>query len=133
MKRRSRNTEETFTLFPFLAVLLCTMGLLTLIFALVAQTTTSDEPELAAQDAAQNTEEPQAPQDAVLYFDETTALGSEPNGRIIDAETIAAAAGTRRSSGWAAAACSRGRPIFTAAHPAGYRRSSTGRSWILST
>ncbi len=97
MKRRSRNTEETFTLFPFLAVLLCTMGLLTLIFALVAQTTTSDEPELAAQDAAQNTEEPQAPQDAVLYFDETTALGSEPNGRIIDAETIAAAAGTRRS------------------------------------
>ena len=37
MSRRSRSSEDTFTLFPFLAVLLCTMGSLTMIFVAVAQ------------------------------------------------------------------------------------------------
>lgn len=37
MKRRSSAAEETVSLFPFLAVLLCTMGTLALIFAIASQ------------------------------------------------------------------------------------------------
>jgi hypothetical protein len=37
MKRRRYSSDETVSLFPFLAVLLCTMGTLALIFAIAAQ------------------------------------------------------------------------------------------------
>ena len=37
MKRRSNAADETVSLFPFLAVLLCTMGTLALIFAIASQ------------------------------------------------------------------------------------------------
>ena len=52
MSRRSRaESEEAFSLFPFLAVLLCTMGTLALVFVLIAQKTSSDEQTQAADNA----------------------------------------------------------------------------------
>jgi len=42
MKRRSSAAEETVSLFPFLAVLLCTMGTLALIFAIASQNIAPD-------------------------------------------------------------------------------------------
>ena len=42
MKRRSNAADETVSLFPFLAVLLCTMGTLALIFAIASQNVAPD-------------------------------------------------------------------------------------------
>lgn len=42
MKRRSSAADETVSLFPFLAVLLCTMGTLALIFAIASQNVAPD-------------------------------------------------------------------------------------------
>ncbi|MBR4833410.1 MAG: hypothetical protein IKU86_03635, partial [Thermoguttaceae bacterium] len=57
MTRRSRAAEETVSLFPFLAVLLCTMGTLALIFAIASQNIApegadAESPELASADDA---------------------------------------------------------------------------------
>ncbi len=78
---RSRAAaEDAFSLFPFLAVLLCTMGTLSLVFVLVARKT-SDEPTPEDDVAA-----------AVVTFDESAATnGHEPSGAIVDAQSLASA------------------------------------------
>lgn len=78
---RSRTAaEDAFSLFPFLAVLLCTMGTLSLVFVLVARKT-SAEPTPKDDGAA-----------AVVPFDESAATnGHVPSGSIVDAQTLASA------------------------------------------
>ncbi len=90
MSRRSRSSEETFTLFPFLAVLLCTMGTLTMIFVAVAQKgSAAPERETAAER---------------VDFDPAAGLGDGSQyGAIVDAQTLANSINRnklgRRSSG----------------------------------
>ena len=90
MSRRSRSSEETFTLFPFLAVLLCTMGTLTMIFVAVAQKgSAAPERETAAER---------------VDFDPAAGLGDGSQyGAIVDAQTLANSLNRnklgRRSSG----------------------------------
>ena len=90
MSRRSRSSEETFTLFPFLAVLLCTMGTLTMIFVAVAQKGSSaPERETAAERGD---------------FDPGAGWGDGSQyGAIVDAQTLANSLNRnklgRRSSG----------------------------------
>ncbi|MBQ5789929.1 MAG: hypothetical protein IIW01_06540 [Thermoguttaceae bacterium] len=55
MKRRSNAADETVSLFPFLAVLLCTMGTLALIFAIASQNI-APEGSSAAASTAKNAE-----------------------------------------------------------------------------
>ncbi len=82
MSRRSRHTEETFTLFPFLAVLLCTMGTLTMIFVAVAQKG-SDEIAVA-QDVDDEG-------DKNVDFDPDAGLGDVAQyGRLVDAKALTA-------------------------------------------
>ena len=80
MSRRSRaESEEAFSLFPFLAVLLCTMGTLALVFVLIAQKTSSDE-------------QTQAAESVVEEFDADAGLGDVSEyGSIIGASELAAA------------------------------------------
>ena len=88
MPRRSRATEEEFSLFPFLAVLLCTMGTLALVFVLVAQKTGGDDA---------NTEDARARE-----FDKTVAQTElVTNGEIIDSQDLANALGTRTPKAFA--------------------------------
>lgn len=79
MSRHTRAAEEdAFSLFPFLAVLLCTMGTLALVFVLIAQKST----------------EPAAPEAEVasVEFDSEAALGDDAQyGAIIDANSLAGA------------------------------------------
>ena len=90
MSRRSRSSEETFTLFPFLAVLLCTMGTLTMIFVAVAQKgSAAPERETAAER---------------VDFDPAAGLGDGSQyGAIVDSQTLANSLNRnklgRRSSG----------------------------------
>ena len=63
MKRRSSAAEETVSLFPFLAVLLCTMGTLALIFAIASQNIAPDGSAAAPSNARQA---PNAEYDAAL-------------------------------------------------------------------
>ncbi|MGN0910704.1 MAG: hypothetical protein ACI4NV_04695 [Thermoguttaceae bacterium] len=81
---RSRAaSEDAFSLFPFLAVLLCTMGTLSLVFVLVARKT-SAEPTPAADDEAAAV--------AVVPFDGNAAtFGHEISGTIVDADALASA------------------------------------------
>ena len=51
MKRRSNAADETVSLFPFLAVLLCTMGTLALIFAIASQNIAPENENGAASDS----------------------------------------------------------------------------------
>ncbi|MBQ2790682.1 MAG: hypothetical protein IJE97_13695 [Thermoguttaceae bacterium] len=51
MKRRSNAADETVSLFPFLAVLLCTMGTLALIFAIASQNIAPDGDAASTNDA----------------------------------------------------------------------------------
>lgn len=53
MKRRSSAADETVSLFPFLAVLLCTMGTLALIFAIASQNVATDGSAAAPSNAEQ--------------------------------------------------------------------------------
>lgn len=55
MKRRSNAADETVSLFPFLAVLLCTMGTLALIFAIASQNI-APEGESAAASSSERAE-----------------------------------------------------------------------------
>ncbi|MBQ9798603.1 MAG: hypothetical protein IJO40_01525 [Thermoguttaceae bacterium] len=79
MKRRSNAADETVSLFPFLAVLLCTMGTLALIFA------------IASQNVA-----PEGSVDATSVADADSAPSSErvDNSDGLDAEYAAALART---------------------------------------
>ncbi|MBQ4204246.1 MAG: hypothetical protein II655_11165, partial [Thermoguttaceae bacterium] len=88
MSKRSRSSEETFSLFPFLAVLLCTMGTLALVFVLVARNVDEDKDvdDASARQASANDS-----------FDPDLANSSDPRGVIIDAETLANAAGATRA------------------------------------
>lgn len=81
---RSRAaSEDAFSLFPFLAVLLCTMGTLSLVFVLVARKT-SAEPTPDADDEAAAV--------AVVPFDGNAAtFGHEISGTIVDADALASA------------------------------------------
>lgn len=81
---RSRAaSEDAFSLFPFLAVLLCTMGTLSLVFVLVARKT-SAEPTPDADDEAAAV--------AVVPFDGNAAtFGHEISGTIVDADSLASA------------------------------------------
>ncbi len=81
---RSRAaSEDAFSLFPFLAVLLCTMGTLSLVFVLVARKT-SAEPTPDADDEAAAV--------AVVPFDGSAAtFGHEISGTIVDADALASA------------------------------------------
>lgn len=81
---RSRAaSEDAFSLFPFLAVLLCTMGTLSLVFVLVARKT-SAEPTPDADDEAAAV--------AVVPFDGSAAtFGREISGTIVDADSLASA------------------------------------------
>ena len=89
MKRRSRATEEEFSLFPFLAVLLCTMGTLALIFVLVAQKTGG------ADATTRNDANP-------LEFDNSLALnGSAARGEIVDSQTLTNALGAQTPKAFA--------------------------------
>lgn len=74
MSRRAKSeSEEAFSLFPFLAVLLCTMGTLALVFVLVARKT------------AAPTENPPANEVARAEFDRDAALGDDSRyGSIVD-------------------------------------------------
>ncbi|MBR4750500.1 MAG: hypothetical protein IK077_01945 [Thermoguttaceae bacterium] len=77
MPRRSQSSEETFTLFPFLAVLLCTMGTLTMIFVAVAQKNAdvAETPESVAENSVE--------------FDREIALGETARyGTLVDAKTL---------------------------------------------
>lgn len=77
---RSRAaSEDAFSLFPFLAVLLCTMGTLSLVFVLVARKTSAEPtPDAAAV--------------AVVPFDGSAAtFGHEISGTIVDADALASA------------------------------------------
>lgn len=51
MKRRSNAADETVSLFPFLAVLLCTMGTLAMIFAIASQNVAPDGSAAAPSNA----------------------------------------------------------------------------------
>ncbi|MGN0930865.1 MAG: hypothetical protein ACI4NP_04025 [Thermoguttaceae bacterium] len=80
---RSRAAaEDAFSLFPFLAVLLCTMGTLSLVFVLVARKTSAEPtPDEADAEAA-----------AVVPFDGSAAtFGHDPSGTIVDADALASA------------------------------------------
>jgi len=83
MSRRARSSEEAVSLFPFLAVLLCTMGTLAMIFVLVAQKTT-DEKQVKIEEKATDSEQ----------FDPQigTVVGA-PRGQIIDAAALASTLG----------------------------------------
>lgn len=86
MSRRSRSSEETFTLFPFLAVLLCTMGALTMIFVAIAQKG-SDAPEADERSSASKQ----------IELDPQTALGDAAQyGSTIDAKTLQASLSRNR-------------------------------------
>ena len=78
---RSRAAaEDAFSLFPFLAVLLCTMGTLSLVFVLVARKT-SAEPTPDADETS-----------AVVPFDGKAAtFGHDLSGTIVDADALASA------------------------------------------
>ncbi|MDO5309730.1 MAG: hypothetical protein Q4G03_09635 [Planctomycetia bacterium] len=67
MSKRANANEEPFSLFPFLAVLLCTMGVLAMIFVLVAQKTSDST---AAEEAI-------SPEETSEAFDAQLALGSD--------------------------------------------------------
>lgn len=54
MKRRSNAADETVSLFPFLAVLLCTMGTLALIFAIASQNIAPDGSAASSSERAEN-------------------------------------------------------------------------------
>ncbi len=58
MKRRSRAADETVSLFPFLAVLLCTMGTLALIFAIASQNVAPEGADAAPNDLASDAPAP---------------------------------------------------------------------------
>lgn len=80
---RSRAAaEDAFSLFPFLAVLLCTMGTLSLVFVLVARKTSAEPtPDEANAEAV-----------AVVSFDGSAAtFGQAPSGTIVDADALASA------------------------------------------
>lgn len=79
---RSRAaSEDAFSLFPFLAVLLCTMGTLSLVFVLVARKTSAEPTPDADEKAA-----------AVVPFDGNAAtFGHEISGTIVDADSLASA------------------------------------------
>jgi hypothetical protein len=78
MPRRLRaESEEAFSLFPFLAVLLCTMGTLALVFVLIAQKTSADPIEDAVEERA-------------IAFDASAGLkDAVPYGSIIGADELA--------------------------------------------
>ncbi len=78
MSRRVRSSEEAFSLFPFLAVLLCTMGTLAMIFVLVAQNSSNETPIEKEEDA------PNAPQ----FDPQFGKVDGVPSGAIIDAESL---------------------------------------------
>lgn len=78
MSRRSRSSEESFTLFPFLAVLLCTMGTLTMIFVAIAQK------DMDSTQAAESSHS--------VDFDPNACLGvASEFGQIVDSKTLASA------------------------------------------
>ena len=54
MKRRSNAADETVSLFPFLAVLLCTMGTLALIFAIASQNIAPDGSAASSSERAES-------------------------------------------------------------------------------
>ncbi|MBP5621242.1 MAG: hypothetical protein J6X44_04430, partial [Thermoguttaceae bacterium] len=77
--RRSQSSEETFTLFPFLAVLLCTMGTLTMIFVAVAQKNADADGRDAPASVAENSVE----------FDREIGLGEVAQyGTLVDAKSF---------------------------------------------
>ncbi|MBQ9873304.1 MAG: hypothetical protein IJM30_02470 [Thermoguttaceae bacterium] len=79
--RGRRISEETFSLFPFLAVLLCAMGTLTMIFVAIAR-----DPAPVEESAATEPE-----------FDPEAGLGELGNyGKIADASTLARELGRNR-------------------------------------
>ena len=57
MKRRSNAADETVSLFPFLAVLLCTMGTLALIFAIASQNVATDDENAASPSNAEQAQD----------------------------------------------------------------------------
>jgi len=83
MSRRARSSEDAVSLFPFLAVLLCTMGTLAMIFVLVAQKTTDEKQvDIEAESTGAERFDPQI----------GSVVGA-PTGQIIDAATLASALG----------------------------------------
>ncbi len=78
MSHRVRSSEEAFSLFPFLAVLLCTMGTLAMIFVLVAQNSSNEATIEKEEDAAN------APQ----FDPQLGKVDGVPSGAIIDAESL---------------------------------------------
>ncbi|MBR5242667.1 MAG: hypothetical protein IKW13_00385, partial [Thermoguttaceae bacterium] len=72
MKRRSNAADETVSLFPFLAVLLCTMGTLALIFAIASQNIAPDG-SAASSERAEN-----ADPLAAEYAEALARTGSAP-------------------------------------------------------
>ena len=84
MKRRSSAAEETVSLFPFLAVLLCTMGTLALIFAIASQNVAPDG-SVAAPSSAETASSPDAnaaPVDALA--DEYAAALAQTDGATLE-------------------------------------------------
>lgn len=83
MKRRSNAADETVSLFPFLAVLLCTMGTLALIFAIASQNVAPEGSADASLDAVANaagkTEKNVSPDGGdAEYADALAQTGSAP-------------------------------------------------------
>ena len=83
MKRRSNAADETVSLFPFLAVLLCTMGTLALIFAIASQNVAPEGSAAASLDAVANaagkTEKNVSPDGGdAEYADALAQTGSAP-------------------------------------------------------
>ena len=79
MARRSQSAEATVSLFPFLAVLLCTMGALTMIFVAIAH------------EGADGPDEPASVAENEVDFDAETGLGDIAQyGTVIDAEALEA-------------------------------------------
>ncbi|MBR4103593.1 MAG: hypothetical protein IKK39_05965 [Thermoguttaceae bacterium] len=85
MKRRSNAADETVSLFPFLAVLLCTMGTLALIFAIASQNIAPDGSAAAPSSAENDASSPDAndaPVDALA--DEYAAALAQTDGATLE-------------------------------------------------
>ncbi len=76
MKRRSNAADETVSLFPFLAVLLCTMGTLALIFAIASQNVApeSKSADATTPERAENSDGRDAQRDAALAQNDAATL-----------------------------------------------------------
>ncbi|MBQ8286861.1 MAG: hypothetical protein IJZ10_11270, partial [Thermoguttaceae bacterium] len=76
MKRRSNAADETVSLFPFLAVLLCTMGTLALIFAIASHNVApeSKSADATTPERAENSDGRDAQRDAALAQNDAATL-----------------------------------------------------------